>query len=177
MKRTAANDGSKIGRESMRRKAYLLAGIAGALAAFPAQAQEEPTPENVIIVTATLRAADVQDVPLAVTAVQPAELQRQGIDDIKSLSALSPASTSSLRRPKPRALRLRSAGSGPPVTIPGWKALSVSSSMVSTNRVPASRWAISWTSNGSKFCAVRREHCSAATLPPGHSTSRPGDRA
>lgn len=75
----------------MRRKAYLLAGIAGALAAFPAQAQEEPTPENVIIVTATLRAADVQDVPLAVTAVQPAELQRQGIDDIKSLSALSPS--------------------------------------------------------------------------------------
>lgn len=75
----------------MRRKAYLLAGIAGALAAFPAQAQEEPTPENVIIVTATLRAADVQDVPLAVTAVQPAELQRQGIDDIKSLSTLSPS--------------------------------------------------------------------------------------
>lgn len=75
----------------MRRKAYLLAGIAGALVTFPAQAQEDPAPENVIIVTATLRAADVQDIPLAVTAVQPVELQRQGIDDIKSLSTLSPS--------------------------------------------------------------------------------------
>lgn len=47
--------------------------------------------DNVIIVTATLRAADVQDIPIAVTAVQPVELERQGISDIKSLSTLSPS--------------------------------------------------------------------------------------
>ena len=76
----------------MRSKAFLLAGIAGAMVAFPAQAQDAGDDDkDIIIVTATLRAADVQDIPLAVTAVQPVELERQGIADIKSLSSLSPS--------------------------------------------------------------------------------------
>ena len=76
----------------MRGKAFLLAGVAGAMVAFPAQAQDAGEDEkDIIIVTATLRAADVQDIPLAVTAVQPVELERQGIADIKSLSSLSPS--------------------------------------------------------------------------------------
>lgn len=44
-----------------------------------------------IIVTATLREADVQDIPLAVTAVSPVVLERTGVQDIKTLSALSPS--------------------------------------------------------------------------------------
>ncbi|MCL4671658.1 MAG: TonB-dependent receptor [Sphingomonadaceae bacterium] len=76
----------------MRSKAFLLAGAASAMIAFPAQAQDAGEDEkDVIIVTATLRAADVQDIPIAVTAVQPVELERQGIADIKSLSSLSPS--------------------------------------------------------------------------------------
>ena len=44
-----------------------------------------------IIVTATLRAMDVQDIPLAVTAVAPEALERQGVNDIKNLASISPS--------------------------------------------------------------------------------------
>jgi iron complex outermembrane recepter protein len=54
------------------------------------QAAEEATGDE-IIVTATLREADVQDIPLAVTAIAPATLDRQGVTDIKTLSSLSPS--------------------------------------------------------------------------------------
>lgn len=54
--------------------------------------QDDQAPErDVIIVTATLRAADVQDIPLAVTAVSPAQLDRQNVQDIKSLTSISPS--------------------------------------------------------------------------------------
>lgn len=78
----------------MTGKGFLLAGVASAMVALPAQAQAQDAGEDerdVIIVTATLRAADVQDIPIAVTAVQPVELERQGIADIKALSSLSPS--------------------------------------------------------------------------------------
>ncbi|WOE76073.1 TonB-dependent receptor [Alterisphingorhabdus coralli] len=45
--------------------------------------------DNVVIVTATLRAQDIQDIPIAVTAVSQAELDRQGIVDIRNLGSLS----------------------------------------------------------------------------------------
>ncbi|NQX93852.1 MAG: TonB-dependent receptor [Erythrobacter sp.] len=64
----------------------------------PAFAQDVPegleAPEardNVIIVTATRRAENLQEVPLAVTAVGTEELDRQGIADIRSLAAVSPS--------------------------------------------------------------------------------------
>ena len=55
-----------------------------------AQAEEDSGDEP-IIVTATLRAMDVQDIPLAVTAVAPEALERQGINDIKNLASISPS--------------------------------------------------------------------------------------
>uniref|UniRef100_UPI0037CC697F TonB-dependent receptor n=1 Tax=Sphingorhabdus sp. TaxID=1902408 RepID=UPI0037CC697F len=39
----------------------------------------------------TLRAMDVQDIPLAVTAVAPEALERQGVNDIKNLASISPS--------------------------------------------------------------------------------------
>ncbi|MBX7541201.1 TonB-dependent receptor [Qipengyuania sphaerica] len=80
----------------MKIRAALMGGICASAIAFPAYAQdtdedEITADEDVIIVTATLRASDIQEVPIAVTAVQPAELQRQGIQDIKSLSSVSPS--------------------------------------------------------------------------------------
>jgi len=51
--------------------------------------------DNVIIVTATRRAQDVQDIPLAVTAISPKQLENQGIFNIQQLSALAPSFTSS----------------------------------------------------------------------------------
>ncbi|GMM92482.1 TonB-dependent receptor [Qipengyuania sp. MTN3-11] len=76
-------------------KATLMAGICAIALAYPAHAQSTDDSDEyegeVIIVTATLRAEDVQDIPIAVTAVAPAELQRQGIQDIKTLSSVSPS--------------------------------------------------------------------------------------
>ncbi len=51
-------------------------------------AAEEVDP-NVIIVTATRRAQDVQDIPLAVTAVSPVQLERQGVVSVSQLSQVS----------------------------------------------------------------------------------------
>lgn len=56
-----------------------------------AQAEEESYENEPIIVTATLRAMDVQDIPIAVTAVAPEALERQGINDIKNLASISPS--------------------------------------------------------------------------------------
>ncbi|MCF8472764.1 MAG: TonB-dependent receptor, partial [Sphingomonadaceae bacterium] len=61
-------------------------------AAYAQTAQaEEDSGDEPIIVTATLRAMDVQDIPLAVTAVAPEALERQGINDIKNLASISPS--------------------------------------------------------------------------------------
>jgi iron complex outermembrane recepter protein len=61
-------------------------------AAYAQTAQaEEDSGDEPIIVTATLRAMDVQDIPLAVTAVAPEALERQGVNDIKNLAAISPS--------------------------------------------------------------------------------------
>lgn len=56
--------------------------------AAPAIAQEGFTEE--ILVTATRRAASLQDVPLAVTAVSKDQLQRNAIFDISNLDTLAP---------------------------------------------------------------------------------------
>ncbi|QUL39433.1 TonB-dependent receptor [Erythrobacter sp. JK5] len=58
------------------------------------QAAQRPN-ENVIIVTATRRAQDVQDIPLAVTAVTPEQLQNQGVDNIQEVTTLAPSFSSS----------------------------------------------------------------------------------
>jgi len=70
-----------------------IALLAGSILSTPAFAQDESGDfdDSVIIVTATLRAADVQDIPLAVTAVAPETLERQGVSDIKTLSSISPS--------------------------------------------------------------------------------------
>jgi iron complex outermembrane recepter protein len=68
----------------------------------PAYAQDEAAtdaPEarddNVIIVTATRRAQDVQDIPLAVTAISPQQLDNQGVVNIQQVTALAPSFSSS----------------------------------------------------------------------------------
>lgn len=80
----------------MNCKPLLMSTVAfGLLMAAPAYALEsgsesvESDGEAPIIVTATLRAASVQDIPIAVTAVAPEALERQGISDLKSLASIS----------------------------------------------------------------------------------------
>jgi iron complex outermembrane receptor protein len=74
----------------------MTAALCSAMFIPAAYAQEAPQAEEdngdePIIVTATLRAMDVQDIPLAVTAVAPEALERQGINDIKNLASISPS--------------------------------------------------------------------------------------
>ncbi len=67
----------------------------------PAFAQDEAADapvvrdDNVIIVTATRRAQDVQDIPLAVTAISPQQLDNQGVVNIQQVTALAPSFSSS----------------------------------------------------------------------------------
>ena len=81
----------------MKSKIILMSSVALCLATTPAWAQDAQTDDAAanedapIIVTATLRAMDVQDIPLAVTAVAPETLERQGINDIKNITSISPS--------------------------------------------------------------------------------------
>ncbi|WP_264393914.1 TonB-dependent receptor [Porphyrobacter sp. ULC335] len=67
----------------------------------PAFAQDEDAganstrEDNVIIVTATRRAQDVQDIPLAVTAIAPQQLEAQRVVNIQQIAALAPSFTAS----------------------------------------------------------------------------------
>ncbi len=64
----------------------------------PAYAQDagaEEVDDNVIIVTATRRAQDVQDIPLAVTAVSPVQLEQQGVVNVQNIGSVSPSFSTS----------------------------------------------------------------------------------
>lgn len=87
----------------MTRKFAVFAGglMACSSLTTPAFAQDEDADttvardDNVIIVTATRRAQDVQDIPLAVTAISPQQLENQRVVNIQQISALAPSFTSS----------------------------------------------------------------------------------
>jgi outer membrane receptor protein involved in Fe transport len=67
--------------------------------AFAQDAESDDQPsvreDNVIIVTATRRAQDVQDIPLAVTAIAPQQLEAQRVVNIQQIAALAPSFTAS----------------------------------------------------------------------------------
>ncbi|WP_373492387.1 TonB-dependent receptor [Parasphingorhabdus sp.] len=72
----------------------LMAALCTTAMTTPAFAQDEVQEaetfdENVIIVTATRRAQDVQDIPLAVTAISPVQLERQGVVNVEQISNVS----------------------------------------------------------------------------------------
>lgn len=75
----------------------LVAALAIAASSASAQEAEVEGEEaahadgSVIIVTATRRAQDVQDIPIAVTAVGPAQLEAQGVDDVTDLGSVAPS--------------------------------------------------------------------------------------
>ena len=73
---------------------FLMAALCTTAMTTPAFAQDEAQEaetfdDNVIIVTATRRAQDVQDIPLAVTALSPVQLDRQGVVSVGQISDVS----------------------------------------------------------------------------------------
>jgi len=65
------------------------AAIIAGTTVTPSLAQDSPSESyDEIIVTATKRSQSIQDIPIAVTAVTPEQLERQGILDIKTLSSV-----------------------------------------------------------------------------------------
>lgn len=83
-------------------KIAMLASVCSLTIAAPAWAQTDANPADEsssedaggseeIIVTANLREANVQSIPIAVTAVSPVALQRQGVVDVKLLTTISPS--------------------------------------------------------------------------------------
>ncbi|MGB7372903.1 TonB-dependent receptor [Pontixanthobacter sp.] len=68
--------------------------------------------EDIIIVTATRRAQDVQDIPLAVTAVGPAQLERQGVSNITQVTSVAPSFSSSTAQIASGSVVLRIRGVG-----------------------------------------------------------------
>lgn len=71
--------------------------LAAIAIASPAVAQDADSnnvaeaPDSVIIVTATRRAQDIQDVPIAVTAVSPEQLANQGVVEVRELAQVAPS--------------------------------------------------------------------------------------
>ena len=103
-------------------KHVLLSGtalMACAMAATPAMAQDagaasaDPQVDrDVIVVTANRRAQDVQDVQIAVTAVDAQTLDRQGVDNITEVTQVAPSFSSSQAQTSSGSVVLRIRGIG-----------------------------------------------------------------
>ncbi len=64
--------------------------LMSASAAF-AQTNDTSFGEDVVISTATRRAENIQDVPIAVTVIQPEALEKQGVVNIQNLGSVAPS--------------------------------------------------------------------------------------
>ena len=74
----------------MKSSLMLAAGAAAALGTLPATAQDDAGGLEEITITAQRRAENIQDVPIAVTAVSSEMLESRGISDVAKLSNIAP---------------------------------------------------------------------------------------
>lgn len=74
-------------RHSLR---YLLASTAACIAAAPALAQSDETPDDVIVVTAQQRAQSSQDVPISLQVLDSEFIDAVAADDMGDLEAFVP---------------------------------------------------------------------------------------
>ena len=68
--------------------------------------------EDEVIVTATRRAVSIQDVPIAVTAILPEDLEKQGVVNVQNLASVSPSFASSNAQQASGSVVLRIRGVG-----------------------------------------------------------------
>lgn len=84
---------------------------AAAFAQDAPQADSEAN-DGVIIVTAQRRAQDVQEIPLAVTAVSPEQLEQQGVVNVQNIGSVSPSFSTSQAQTASGTVVLRIRGVG-----------------------------------------------------------------
>ncbi len=105
-------------RKTLLNSTALVGAFGLALTANSAMAQDsaddgaEEVDENVIIVTATRRAEDVQEIPIAVTAVSPVQLERQGVVNVQEITSVSPSFSTSAAQTASGSVVLRIRGIG-----------------------------------------------------------------
>ena len=68
--------------------------------------------DDEIIVTATRRAESIQDVPIAVTAILPEDLEKQGVVNIQNLTSVAPSFSTSQAQTSSGTVVLRIRGVG-----------------------------------------------------------------
>ena len=88
------------------------AGTVHAQDAVDGEQEEVIDDDDIIIVTATRRAQDVQDIPIAVTAVSPVQLERQGVVNVQEISQVSPSFSTSNAQTSSGSVVLRIRGVG-----------------------------------------------------------------
>ncbi|MGB0907482.1 MAG: TonB-dependent receptor [Maricaulaceae bacterium] len=95
----------------MRTKLIATTSMIGLLAGFAAPTLAQVA-EDEVIVTATRRAESIQDVPIAVTAIQPADLEKQGVVNIQNLGSVAPSFSTSNSQTSSGTVVLRIRGIG-----------------------------------------------------------------
>jgi len=101
----------------------LLSGASlAALGATPALAQDEGDVSEEIVVTATGRAAAIQDVPLAVTAISGDTLENSGVQDLRDITQVAPSFSMSSGQSQSSGTSARIRGIGTGSDNPGFEA-------------------------------------------------------
>ncbi|HYD88035.1 MAG TPA: TonB-dependent receptor [Vitreimonas sp.] len=101
----------------------LLSGASlAALGATPALAQDEGEVSEEIVVTATGRAAAIQDVPLAVTAIGGETLENSGVQDLRDITQVAPSFAMSSGQSQSSGTTARIRGIGTGSDNPGFEA-------------------------------------------------------
>ncbi len=98
-----------MSRHKLMSAVSILAVTVGGLAT-PTIAQDNY--EDEIIVVATKRATSIQDVPIAVTAIQPEQIEKQGIVNIQNLTSVAPSFSTSNAQTSSGTVVLRIRGVG-----------------------------------------------------------------
>jgi len=101
----------------------LLSGASmAAMGAAPALAQDDVEVSDEIVVTATGRAAAIQDVPLAVTAIGGEALQNSGVQDLRDVTQVAPSFSMSSGQSSSSGTSARIRGIGTGSDNPGFEA-------------------------------------------------------
>lgn len=137
--------------------------------AAAADASDEIDTSDDIVVMARKRAESIQDVPVSVTAINAAGIERNFITQLDDVAALAPNVTLHFATARQH-WRLISAALARAPTIPAKTSQSPSASMAFIWRRSRDRWSISSMSSRSRSFAARKARCKDEIRPEALST-------